>query len=257
MRVRGRNVRYVRYAARNQIAAGAQPVHSNGWEQVYMRTVFRTHRLVLQTMKPHGLLLPSHVRKKQHAMRGRVLPSTRKRNKFPRSQLAKNPARILPTEFNFGPEFEVVMSLQGAHFSATTEGAQYAHMLYGWKPPFRVYSADKSGPSSSTARVHENEGKDKSKNRDRAAPTKGPPHKPPPVPPAPKMQETPIGMHGAVGEVQRAFGPPRADAGGTATAGQGREAQKIAGTAQFLAARANNTPAENKRRRTQTCHTRF
>ena len=245
-------------------------------------------------MKPPRLL-PSHVREKQVAKkRGRVLPSTWNRNKVVQSKLAKHPARIQVPTYNFDSTWRTIMSLKNTDFPATT---QYAYMLYGWTPPPSVDSADKSGPSSSTARVRENARKDKSKKQDRAAPAQGPPHEPPPrvysadksgpssltarvrenegkdkskiqytaapaqapplkPPPVPKMQKQPIGMHGAVGEVRRAFVPPRADAGGTATLGKCREATLLGNTEHFSRAAANANPLGSKRPRIPTNHTR-
>ena len=201
-------------------------------------------------MKPPRLL-PSHVREKQVAKRGReLLPSTWNRNKVVQSKLAKHPARIPVPVYNFDSTWRTIMSLKNTDFPATT---QYAYMLYGWTPPPSVDSADKSGPSSSTARVRENARKDKSKKQDRAAPAQGPPLKPPPVP---KMQKQSIGMHGAVGEVRCAIVPPRADAGGTATLGKCREATLLGNTEHFSRAAANANPLGSKRPRVPTNHTR-
>lgn len=201
-------------------------------------------------MKPPRLL-PSHVREKQVAKkRGRVLPSTWNRNKVVQSKLAKHPARIPVPTYNIDSTWRTIMSLENTDFPATT---QYAYMLYGWTPPPSVDSADKSGPSSSTARVREDEGKDKSKIQYRAAPAQAPPLKPPPVP---KMQKQSIGMHRAVGEVRGAFVPPRADAGGTATLGKCREATLLGNTEHFSRAAANANPLGSKRPRVPTNHTR-
>ena len=201
-------------------------------------------------MKPPRLL-PSHVREKQVAKRRReLLPSTWNRNKVVQSKLSKHPARIPVPVYNFDSTWRTIMSMKNTDFPANT---QYAYMLYGWTPSPSFDSADKSGPSSSTARVRENEHKDKSKNQDRAPPAQGPPLKPPPVP---KMQKQSNGMHRAVGEVWRAFVPPRADAGGTATLGQGREAKLLGNTEHFLRAAANANPLGSKRPRVPTNHTR-
>jgi hypothetical protein len=205
------------------------------------------------------LRLSANVRAKQTERRERVLPSTWSRNKFVQRKGTENPARILPAEFEFGPLFTAVMSLQTTHFYAgahllTTHG----HMLHGWKPPQRFYRADKSRPSISTAPVPKNKGDNKRKKQASAASARGPPHKPPPVPPAPKMQEDPIVMHRLVCEVPPAFVPPQAEAGGTATDGQSREAKMLVSTEHYLNARNNSqiTPGE-KRARFPTDHTRY
>jgi hypothetical protein len=178
--------------------------------------------------------LPFHVREKQLEKRGRVL--TWKRIEAVPIARAKNPAYDPVPDYEFDDLWRAVMSLKSTRFSATTQAgplAQYSHMAYGWEPRAGVASVHKSG----------------------AAPARGPRHKPRPVPPAPKEHEETIVVPSPVCEVPRALVPPRAEAGGTATLPQGREAKLLEDTRHFAAAAANHV--SEKRIRVATQHTRF
>ena len=193
-----------------------------------------------------GLKLMHKNKERRQKNRSRMRSTWARVTSEPQS-LAKNPARILPKYYDFDSTFRVVMSLQGTYFGPATGGAHvltpYAHMLPGWEPA-DVYTAGKSSPNSSAVRVHWDENKEMSKKRDESAPT----------PRVPQQLRPPAPDKGA-DKVQRAFEPPRAGAGDTATVGQGREVMNLLGTSNFRAARANQ-PTTN-RPRTRTEHMKF